>query len=96
MKNLKINIFLDIPEDRITKWSNVEPMSCFSLPEDNKFLASNFDLLECGDNIPAYPEKLIDSDLVELWYKPDNKFKLPHAFIYYYFTNNYALNSPSR
>ncbi|GLV32816.1 Nardilysin [Carabus blaptoides fortunei] len=76
----------DIPVEWIENWSQAKPMECFSLPEENKFLTTNFDILDLSNTVvPTYPEKIVDSKLIELWYKPDNKFKLPNAFMYYYF-----------
>lgn len=87
-------IGVEIPANWIELWSQAKPKECFSLPEKNKFLTTNFDILDLSNTVvPTYPEKIVDSNVVELWYKPDNKFKLPNAFMYYYFISPMAQES---
>ncbi|XP_068095174.1 nardilysin [Hyperolius riggenbachi] len=51
------------------------------LPAENKFIATDFALKasDCPDT--EYPEKVENSELGCLWYKKDNKFKIPKAYI---------------
>lgn len=81
----KWNIFVDIPKTWNEKWSNVPIYSEFSLPSPNPYLTNDFSLLPDFPYLPKYPQKVFQTDLLELWYKQDNKFKFPIAYYNFYF-----------
>ena len=66
----------DIPSEWMANWKNASILKEFSLPEKNKLIAENFDLKEC-ENVPKYPEKIVDESYGELFYKYDKIFKQP-------------------
>ncbi|KAF2885664.1 hypothetical protein ILUMI_20515 [Ignelater luminosus] len=83
----------DIPESWMKKWLSAEPVLEFALPEPNPFLTEDFNLLPNENNIPEYPQKIMQGSLVELWYRKDQKFGLPMAYYYYYLITPLALES---
>ncbi|XP_044727404.1 nardilysin-like [Chrysoperla carnea] len=85
----------DIPKESIEKWQNIECYDCFKLPEPNIYLTNDFTLLTHDKNvIPEYPEQVLKNSLCELWYRPDIKFKLPIAYMYFYIITPMSVNSP--
>uniref|UniRef100_A0A8C4ZHS5 Nardilysin n=1 Tax=Gadus morhua TaxID=8049 RepID=A0A8C4ZHS5_GADMO len=68
----------DIPEEWAGRWKEELALnSDLHLPEENKFIATDFELrsLDCPDS--EFPVKISSSDRGCLWYKKDNKFKIP-------------------
>ncbi|XP_048364559.1 nardilysin-like [Sphaerodactylus townsendi] len=51
------------------------------LPEENKYIATDFSLKKSSDHGTKYPHKILDTPRGCLWYKRDNKFLIPKAFI---------------
>lgn len=83
----------DIPESWSDHWNNIRPYKEFNVPEPNKFITSDFTILHQGEDGPAYPEKILSSDTLSIWYKPDLKFKLPLGFISFQIINKTAFES---
>lgn len=57
----------------------------FSLPAPNPYITKDFSILPDSPNLPNYPQKVFKTEVLELWYKQDNKFKFPIAFYNFYF-----------
>lgn len=51
------------------------------LPNPNELIPRNFDLTEKDSQLPDHPCLLTEWSESEVWYKQDNKFKLPKAHI---------------
>ncbi|XP_066480486.1 nardilysin-like [Tiliqua scincoides] len=51
------------------------------LPEENKFIATDFTVLKSTDDDAEYPSRILNTHEGCLWYKKDNKFAVPKAFI---------------
>uniref|UniRef100_A0A6P7FSM8 Nardilysin-like n=1 Tax=Diabrotica virgifera virgifera TaxID=50390 RepID=A0A6P7FSM8_DIAVI len=85
---------IQISEGLLSKWELVKPYTELSLPPPNPYLTSNFDLLPCTSNHPDYPQKLINTAKCELWYRQDQKFKLPTAHFNIYLLNPLTIESP--
>lgn len=75
---------VDIPKEWLNDWKNVQIYADFHLPSPNQFLTTNFDLLPIVDDLKEYPIKLLDTDMLELWYRKDQKFNLPIAYYYFH------------
>ncbi|CAG9861964.1 unnamed protein product [Phyllotreta striolata] len=73
-----------IPEAVMKKWLDVEPYPELNVPPMNPFLTDNFSILPDEPKHPDYPEKLLETSECELWYRKDQKFKLPTAMYYFY------------
>ncbi|XP_029316726.1 nardilysin-like isoform X1 [Cottoperca gobio] len=72
----------DIQQEWMERWTgNLELNSELTLPAENKFIATDFALKpsDCPDT--EIPVRIADSDRGCLWYKKDNKFKIPKAYI---------------
>ncbi|XP_023124749.2 nardilysin-like [Amphiprion ocellaris] len=72
----------DIQQEWMERWTgSLELNSDLHLPAENKFIATDFTLKpsDCPDT--EFPVRIADSDRGCLWYKKDNKFKIPKAYI---------------
>lgn len=59
----------------------------FALPAPNAFITDDFSVLYKAvesDAVPAQPQRLLDTPLVELFYRQDDRFLLPTAYCYFY------------
>ncbi|CAI5779116.1 nardilysinnardilysin-like [Podarcis lilfordi] len=54
------------------------------LPEENQFIATDFTVKKSTEHKTEYPHKILDTKQGCLWYKKDNKFSVPKAFICFY------------
>ncbi|VTJ59018.1 Hypothetical predicted protein [Marmota monax] len=61
--------------------SNFELNPDLHLPAENKYIATDFTLkaFDCPET--EYPVKIVNTPQGSLWYKKDNKFKIPKAYI---------------
>uniref|UniRef100_A0A8D0AUF3 Nardilysin convertase n=1 Tax=Sander lucioperca TaxID=283035 RepID=A0A8D0AUF3_SANLU len=72
----------DTQQEWMERWTgNLELNSELTLPAENKFIATDFTLKpsDCPDT--EFPVRIAESDRGCLWYKKDNKFKIPKAYI---------------
>uniref|UniRef100_A0A3B4B4H9 Uncharacterized protein n=1 Tax=Periophthalmus magnuspinnatus TaxID=409849 RepID=A0A3B4B4H9_9GOBI len=72
----------DIAPEWMGKWTGeLELDSSLHLPAENEFIATDFNLKpsDCPDT--ELPVRIADSEKGCLWYKKDNKFKIPKAYI---------------
>lgn len=85
---------VDFPHEWEELWKAREVIPELYMPEKNEFVPSNFEILEPSPVIYPTPQKIIDTDVIELWHRQDDKFFLPHAHIYFYFMNDFVQKSP--
>lgn len=78
-------LLLDIPKEWVEKWSKITIYPDFFLPPANPYLTSDFSILPDFPYLSKYPQKVFKTDMLELWYKQDNKFKFPVAYYNFYF-----------
>ncbi|KAI3367564.1 hypothetical protein L3Q82_026419, partial [Scortum barcoo] len=72
----------DIQQEWMECWTgNLELSSDLHLPAENKFIATDFTLKPSDYPDTEFPVRIADSDRGCLWYKKDNKFKIPKAYI---------------
>ncbi|KAK2835068.1 hypothetical protein Q5P01_015552 [Channa striata] len=72
----------DIPEEWAQRWAtDFELNPDLHLPAENKFIATDFTLKtsDCPDT--EFPVRIVNNERGCLWYKKDNKFKIPKAYI---------------
>uniref|UniRef100_A0A7N8YF85 Nardilysin b (N-arginine dibasic convertase) n=1 Tax=Mastacembelus armatus TaxID=205130 RepID=A0A7N8YF85_9TELE len=72
----------DIPEEWAQRWAaDFELNPDLHLPAENKFIATDFALKtsDCPDT--EFPVRIVNHERGCLWYKKDNKFKIPKAYI---------------
>ena len=82
---------------KITK-EEIESYKCehiFDYPPENKFYPKNLDILPISENVPIYPEKIMDTENCRVWFLQDNIFKLPKGKIkvQFKFVKNLCNNS---
>ncbi|XP_044023266.1 nardilysin-like isoform X2 [Siniperca chuatsi] len=72
----------DIQQEWMERWTgNLELNSDLHLPAENKFIATDFTLKPSACPDTELPVRIAASDRGCLWYKKDNKFKIPKAYI---------------
>lgn len=64
-----------------------------SLPEVNDMIATDFGILESNDLPTDRPICLMQSDAAQLWYKPDNVFKMPKVNMIFQFSSPQSSSS---
>ncbi|XP_033884847.3 nardilysin-like [Acipenser ruthenus] len=72
----------EIEKEWSERWSgDFELNPDLHLPAENKFIATDFNLKtsDCPDT--EYPVRIVNNEKGCLWYKKDNKFKIPKAYI---------------
>ncbi|XP_014281647.1 nardilysin [Halyomorpha halys] len=83
----------DIPTHWIQNWQNIEQYPQFTFPAPNEYITSDFTILHQNTEGPIYPEKIFSSDQLDIWFKPDTKFKLPLGFIGFQIVNKNVFES---
>uniref|UniRef100_A0A1I8PFT7 Nardilysin n=1 Tax=Stomoxys calcitrans TaxID=35570 RepID=A0A1I8PFT7_STOCA len=81
---------IKMPQKWQDLWDNCKPLSELFMPKPNRFLSNDFRLfwVENGKpEIPLAPKKILQTDTCELWFRQDDKFELPDAFMYFYFVS---------
>ncbi|KAM3876483.1 nardilysin b [Diretmus argenteus] len=72
----------DIPEEWARPWTGDFDLNPeLHLPAENKFIATDFTLKtsDCPDT--EFPVRIVNNSRGCLWYKKDNKFKIPKAYV---------------
>ncbi|KAK6484771.1 nardilysin-like [Huso huso] len=72
----------EIEKEWSERWSgDFELNPDLHLPAENKFIATDFNLKtsDCPDT--EYPVRIVNNEKSCLWYKKDNKFKIPKAYV---------------
>jgi insulysin len=83
-----------ISADDFQKWNNAGLHESLHLPLKNEFIPSNFDIVKRDKDASAVPVILRNTKMTRLWYKQDDKFLLPKAFITVDFNSPYAYMDP--
>ncbi|XP_061467685.1 nardilysin-like [Rhineura floridana] len=63
------------------------------LPGENKYIATDFSVKTSNDYDMEYPYKILNTRQGCLWYKKDNKFGVPKAFICFFLVSPVIQNS---
>uniref|UniRef100_A0A8C2XML5 Nardilysin b (N-arginine dibasic convertase) n=1 Tax=Cyclopterus lumpus TaxID=8103 RepID=A0A8C2XML5_CYCLU len=72
----------DIPEEWAQRWSGDFNINAeLHLPAENKFIASDFSLKESDCPDTEFPVRIMNNERGCMWYKKDNKFKIPKAYV---------------
>lgn len=86
-------LFVEVPTEWLRMWLAAKPKKEFDLPKPNIYLTTDFSILPPDTVHPEYPEKILNTPLLELFYRKDQKFHMPYAFYYYYFISPIVLES---
>uniref|UniRef100_A0A8D0KMY9 Nardilysin n=1 Tax=Salvator merianae TaxID=96440 RepID=A0A8D0KMY9_SALMN len=63
-------------------WASDFPLNPdLHLPEENKYIATDFSVKKSTSSESEYPNKILDTPQGRLWYKKDNKFGVPKAIM---------------
>ncbi|KAM4628663.1 nardilysin b [Polymixia lowei] len=72
----------DIPEEWLQRWTgDLQLHPELHLPAENKFIATDFTLKESDCPDTEFPVRIVNNDRGSFWYKKDNKFKIPKAYV---------------
>ncbi|XP_075963572.1 nardilysin-like [Anarhichas minor] len=72
----------DILDEWAQRWSGDFKLNPeLHLPAENKFIASDFALKESDCPDTEFPVRITNNERGCMWYKKDNKFKIPKAYI---------------
>uniref|UniRef100_A0A672T3E3 Nardilysin-like n=1 Tax=Sinocyclocheilus grahami TaxID=75366 RepID=A0A672T3E3_SINGR len=85
----------DIPEEYRDLWAGDFPLNPdLHLPAENRFIATDFTLKtsDCPDT--DFPVKIIDNERGRLWFRKDNKFKIPKAYARFQLLAPFIQESP--
>ena len=83
----------DIPSDWLRETD--EYRGEFHLPVPNNFIAEDTALIKLGDDVESVPVRILSEKSGELYYKADNTFKQPRAYIAYLLRSPLQLESTS-
>ena len=63
-------------------WNNAGLHDKLSLPVRNEFIATDFDIKKAEeDSPPSVPTLIKETAMTKLWFKQDDTFKMPKAYI---------------
>ncbi|KAF4097640.1 nardilysin b [Onychostoma macrolepis] len=85
----------DIPQEYRDLWAGDFPLNPdLHLPAENRFIATDFTLKtsDCPDT--DFPVKIIDNERGRLWFRKDNKFKIPKAYARFQLLAPFIQESP--
>ncbi|XP_056304205.1 nardilysin b [Danio aesculapii] len=85
----------DIPQEFRDLWAGDFSLNPeLHLPAENKFIATDFTLRtsDCPDT--DFPVKIIDKERGRLWFRKDNKFKIPKAYARFQLLTPFIQESP--
>ncbi|XP_059179179.1 nardilysin-like [Physella acuta] len=68
----------------ITRLLNVSPNPELKLPDPNPYIATDFSLIKVKKS-SKYPVVVMNKDGLRMWYKKDNTYHMPNAYIYFHF-----------
>lgn len=85
----------DIPAEWSDIWKNPKILDEFKLPASNVYIPKDLTILYDPETmkLAKYPEKIMDNEMCELWHRQDDKFLLPTACYYIYFTSSLSRES---
>src|SRR5690606_25807490 len=82
-----------IAADKVQQWARVEPTPAIRIPQPNVFIADQL-ALKTAAGAQVKPRLLAESPALQLWYAPDNSFRLPKANVALTFRSPLAADTP--
>ena len=68
----------EIPKDWLERWECiVHREEIFHLPAPNDYIATDFSIKDPNLFTTPYPRAIVDTESGRLWFKKDNRFKVP-------------------
>eukprot|EP00095_Tigriopus_kingsejongensis_P008652 maker-scaffold537_size144400-snap-gene-0.25 protein:Tk08652 transcript:maker-scaffold537_size144400-snap-gene-0.25-mRNA-1 annotation:"PREDICTED: nardilysin-like" len=71
----------------------LEPIKELHVPEPNLFIAEDLTMKEVAKDLPRFPRQIKQEPVGELYYRPDDIFKQPRAFINFHLISPLPLES---
>lgn len=89
----------DVPQEWKNLWKNATTMPELQLQERNPYISTDFTIFARKDDsdaalILSSPEKILENEICELWFRQDNKFNLPLSLMYFYFISPLPMQDP--
>ncbi|KAF5276282.1 hypothetical protein FQA39_LY06631 [Lamprigera yunnana] len=82
---------MEIPTEWMDCWKKPQKIPSFSLPKPNLYITTDFTILPKIKSKSKYPNKIMSTPIIELWYRKDEHFELPVAYYYYYLISPSAI-----
>ena len=76
----------DFSAELVQKLQNVTVPPELHLPKPNIFIPDDFSLAEAAEAESTHAKIIKDTDIVRLWYKKDDTFKVPKANAWFLFS----------
>lgn len=83
-----------ISRETIKDWANAGVCPELKIPERNEFIPTDFDLYPLDSDATEYPVIIQDTALTRVWFKQDDKFRLPKANVMFDFVSPLAYLDP--
>lgn len=83
-----------IEESLMERWKNIGLNEKLHLPNPNEFIPTRLDIKDREDKNPVTPSLIKNDEFSMIWFKQDDKFKLPKACIFVDFYSPYAYVDP--
>ncbi|XP_051155398.1 insulin-degrading enzyme-like [Leptopilina boulardi] len=83
-----------IPANLIEKWRNAGDNCDLKLPTRNELIPTKFDLKLENSVIEKYPKIIQDTRFMRVWFKQDDEFFLPEAYMTFNFVSPFAYINP--
>ncbi|KAJ8362882.1 hypothetical protein SKAU_G00117130 [Synaphobranchus kaupii] len=85
----------DIQQDWRERWAGDFPLNPdLHLPAENKFIATDFTLKTSDRPDTEFPVRILNTERGCLWFRKDNKFKIPKAYIRFHLISPVIQKSP--
>ncbi|XP_027049416.1 nardilysin-like [Pocillopora damicornis] len=84
----------DIDPEWVESWKNLELNPELHFPEENKFIATDFEIKDLDRAPSEFPELVHDCHLGKVWHSKDTKFKTPRARFYFHLMSPLVTASP--
>lgn len=85
----------DIPDAWTDAWKNPKILDDFKLPEPNIYIPKDLSIVYNPQTtaVTPHPEKIMENNVCELWFRQDDRFLLPVSYYYFYFLSPMASGS---
>lgn len=84
----------DIPEEWQQRWASLPQNPELFISTPNPFIPDNFDLITPEEEVPDYPERVVEEERGTVWFRRDVKFQLPRTHCCVYLLSDDRLRSP--
>ncbi|XP_076308148.1 insulin-degrading enzyme-like [Tachypleus tridentatus] len=85
-----------ITPEQIKEWENAGYNKMFQLPPKNQYIPSNFDLVPRQTEFGNLPQIIKNTPMFQVWFKQDNEFLLPKAYLIFKFISPLVSLDPLR